>query len=133
MKTIKKFGDFINENEQASSKEDRQYNFDGAFYLSAVNDYILSERKFGGDMEGIHGGDEFDFHIDHVYMNEDNNENGEPITKIELDGFFYAPINNTMDKDDLTDCLMEYVGDVVHSYTKHIPQDFNIKISKHKK
>ena len=124
MKNIKTREDFLNE-----SKELKIYAFDGSFYLISTSEYITSEKKFGGDMLGAHGGDLFDFDIEHIYLKEEKLDEDEA-TKVEIDGTFKAP--NGLKKDELLESLKEYVGDVVESYTKKYPQMFKMGISLYK-
>ena len=126
MKNVKTRSEFLNED-----KTQTIYAFDCSFHLNTTSDYVTSERKFGSDMLGVHGGDQFDFDVEHIYLSEDVYKN-EEVTNVELDGTFKKPDGRDWNKSELTNALAEYIGDVVESYTKKYPQLFKVDISLYK-
>ncbi len=105
------------------AKKLKQYDYTGNFYLTATNEYISD--KFRNDFIGKHGGDFFDFYVEDIKRSVDKIDD-EYITRIKIEGTFETDIN--YNKDELTNMLMEYIGDVVESYTKKFPQEFNIEV-----
>ena len=105
------------------AKRIKQYGYTGNFYLTANNKYISDE--FRNDFVGKHGGNFFDFYVEHIQRSVDKIDD-EYITRIKIEGTFETEFDYT--KDELTDMLMEYIGDVVESYTKKYPQEFNVDV-----
>ena len=110
---MKTFKQFINE--EAS----KVYSFEGSCFLKTLSDYV-NGRGFKDDFMGVHGGDQFDFHI------TDMNVSGDSITNIKFDGWFQTSLKYS--NDELNDLLSEYVGDVIESFTGKYPQMFVIVI-----
>lgn len=104
------------------SKKIKQFGYTGNFYLTDANEYISD--KFRTDFVGKHGGDFFDFVVNNIKRTVDQID-GEYVTRIMIEGTFETDLD--YDRDTLTNMLMEYVGDVVESYTKKYPQEFNIE------
>lgn len=100
----------------------KQFGYTGNFYLTDVNEYI--SNNFRNDFIGKHGGDFFDFVVNNIKRTVDQID-GEYVTRIMIEGTFETDLD--YDRDTLTNMLMEYVGDVVESYTKKYPQEFNIE------
>ena len=105
------------------------YNFKGKFYIRLVSDYTTSDRKFGSDLMGKKGGDQFDFHVDGVELAQER-EDGEDVTRVDIEGWFKKPTQGKWTKEELTDELMEQICDYVESFTKKYPQMFSLSIDK---
>ena len=107
-----------------SSDEKELKTFEGTFYLETVNDYTTSERKFGGDMIGVKGGDMFDFEITDFDIDEDLDNNR---INIELTGSFFIT-KDYYNNDELTNMLTDYIGLYVESFTKEYPNLFYLNV-----
>lgn len=113
---MKTFKQFINE--EAS----KVYSFEGSCFLKTLSDYV-NGKGFKDDFMGVHGGDQFDFHITDIEISSGEDDT---ITKIKFDGWFQTSLRYST--DELNDLLTEYVGDVIESFTGKYPQMFEIVI-----
>lgn len=114
----------------STENEGLGYSFTGKFYLRSNTDYVRSERKFGVDLSGNHGGSQLGFTIDNVYIKE-GEEKGEEVTEVEIDGTFNAP-DTTWSEDDLINQLTDEIAVPIESYTKKYPQNFDLNVSQAK-
>jgi len=131
MKTLLNFEDFILESAAPKTyTKEKRYDFEVSFYLRDTSDYTTSDKKFGSDMMGKKGGDAFDFEVDNVKIYTDNVDGeDDEVTKVELTGDFKTDLRG-LKNSELSNKLMEYIGDVVVSYTKKHPQMFRVRVKK---
>ena len=108
--------------EGGSVDTNKHYEFKVSFHINNPSDYAVSARRFGEDIKGHKGGEQFDFTIDNFNVVE-----GDSVANYTLEGDFYY--NGELNKDELTDEIAEIIGSYVESFTSKYPQDFQATLS----